>query len=345
MHPSSLRAPWPVLLSLLVFWALWLRPARALAEPWFGWGQSHAEDRYQNGDLDTEDLVDGTIVGRGQNGAQNVRTGTWLTLGGFFRKLETGQDDVGLLLILNVAFDKVAQGSVHDLGASSIADGTAKWRPLPAVPEPPPSAPALLPPSPAPVATVPPSLPPVERTRMVVTPSVARRAVAASWRTSGLGVDDARIDSMVARARASAALPEVRLRAMRVILDGSQAGVIPEDTSTYETAGADMWLEGRLTWRLDRLLYADDEPTLERVRLERQDARTRVAGKVLDALFQWQRAWFSVHADKPGTREATDAAMRLVEVEAGLDVMTGGWFGAWAAQIKADDASRDSGSP
>jgi hypothetical protein len=37
--------------------------------------------------------------------------------------------------------------------------------------------------------------------------------------------------------------------------------------------------------------------------------------------------------------------MRLVEAEAGLDVMTGGWFGAWAAQIKADDASRDSGSP
>lgn len=150
---------------------------------------------------------------------------------------------------------------------------------------------------------------------------------------------------MVARARASAALPEARFRAMRVVLDGSHAGVIPDDTSTYATAGADMWLEGRLTWRLDRLLYADDEPTLERVRLERQDARTRVAGKVLDALFQWQRAWFSVHTATPGTREATDATLRLIEAEAGLDVMTGGWFGVWIEEIKGVDASRQDGSP
>jgi hypothetical protein len=338
-----------------------LRASPALAEPWFGWGQNRAEDRYESGDLDTEDLVDGTIVGRSHNGAQNVRAGSWLTLGSFWRKLEGGHDDVGILLILSVAFDKVAQGNVRESGGGSIADSTAKWRPPSPVPEPP--TPTVSPtPMPAPAATPPPF---AERTRVVVTPSVARRAVAAAWRASGLGVDDARIDSMVARARASAALPEARFRAMRVVLDGSHAGVIPDDASTYDTAGADMWLEGRLTWRLDRLLYADDEPTLERVRLERQDARTRVAGKVLDALFQWQRAWLSVHTSKPATREATDATMRLIEAEAGLDVMTGGWFGAWVSRIKDeirdetregtgeetgeetrnDDASRHGGSP
>ena len=91
-------------------------------------------------------------------------------------------------------------------------------------------------------------------------------------------------------------------------------------------------LEGRLTWRLDRLLFADDEPSLERLRLDREEARGKVAGKVLDALFQWQRARLALDALKPGTREATDATMRLVEAEAGLDVLTGGWFGAWAAE-------------
>jgi hypothetical protein len=338
MHPPLRHALRLVLSLALVLGAL-LRSSRALAEPWFGWGQNHAEDRYESGDLDSEDIVDGTIVGRSHNGAENVRAGSWLSLGGFFRKPEVGQADVGILLILSVAFDKVAQGSVHDLGGS-IADGTAKTRPAPPAPDPPPLT--LLPP-PAPSAPAPP--PPVDPSRVVITPSVARRAVAAAWRTSGLGVDDARIDSMVARARASAALPEARFRAMRVVLDGSHAGVIPEDTSTYDTAGADMWLEGRLTWRLDRLLYADDEPTLERVRLERQDARTRVAGKVLDALFQWQRAWLSVHVATPGSREATDATLRLIEAEAGLDVMTGGWFGAWIEGIKGDDSLRSVGGP
>jgi hypothetical protein len=340
MHLPLRRAVRFVLWALTP-WALLLRSSPATAEPWFGWGQNHAEDRYASGDLDTEDLVDGTIVGRSHNGAEDIRAGTWVTLGGFWRKVESGQHDVGLLLILSVAFDKVGQGSVHDLGGGSLADSTAKSRPPPLLPDPaPPTAAPPSPPAPLPSPPL-----PVEQTRVVVTPGVARRAVAAAWRASGLGIDDARIDSMVARARASAALPEARFRAMRVVLDGSQAGVIPEDTNTYETAGADMWLEGRLTWRLDRLLYADDEPTLERVRLERQDARTRVAGKVLDALFQWQRAWLSVHVATPGTREATDATMRLIEAEAGLDVMTGGWFGAWAAQIRAEDSARESGSP
>jgi hypothetical protein len=337
MHPRLPQALRFVIPSALLLGAL-LRSSSARAEPWFGWGQNHAEDRYENGDLDSEDLVDGTIVGRSHNGGENVRAGSWLTLGAFWRKLDTGQEDLGILAILSVAFDKAAQGSVHDLGGS-IADGTAKSRSIPPVPEAPPP---LLPP-PAPVATPPP--PPAEPTRVVVTPGIARRAVAAAWRASGLGVDDARIDSMVARARASAALPEARLRAMRVVLDGSHAGIIPEDTSTYDTAGADLWFEGRLTWRLDRLLYADDEPTLERVRLERQDARTRVAGKVLDALFQWQRAWFSMHVATPGTREATDATMRLIEAEAGLDVMTGGWFGSWVEAVKDDDSVRQGGGP
>jgi hypothetical protein len=151
-------------------------------------------------------------------------------------------------------------------------------------------------------------------------------------------VDDARVDSMIARARSSAALPEARFRAMRVfLLDGAPPSILPIDSTSYTSTSPTLVLEGRLTWRLDRLLFADDEPSLERLRLDREDARSKVAGRVLDALFQWQRAWLAVHTVKPGTREATDATMRLVEAEAGLDVMTGGWFGAWAAETRGPD--------
>jgi hypothetical protein len=283
----------PRLLAALLLPAFLLALARpAHADPWFGWGQTKLEDGYASGDLDIEDLLDGAKVGKSQNGAEQVRAGTWVSLGGFWRVLSGGYQDVGILVVAGVAFDKLGQGRAH--GGAFIGDGTAKLQPV----APPPPAP-LPPPAPSPA-------PAEEPTGVVVTSAVARKAVAAAWRTSGLGVDDSKIDGMVARARASAALPEARFRAMRVFL-----------------------LDGRLTWRLDRLLYADDEPSLERLRLERADARSKIAGRVLEALFQWQRAWLAVHSAKPGTREATDATMRLIEAEAGLDVMTGGWFGAF----------------
>jgi len=255
-----------------------------------------------------------------------VHAGTWVSLGGFWRVLTGGYQDAGALVMAGVAFDKLAAGSARDPELSG--DSSAKAMPARDGPEPPPSPP----PPPPPVVVAAPTGD--ESARVLVTPAVARRAVAAAWKSAGLGVDDARIDSMVARARSSAALPEARFRAMRVfLLDGSESTVVPIDTSSYESAGATLVIEGRLTWRLDRLLYADDEPSLERLRLERQDARSKVAGRVIDALFQWQRAWLAVRAAKPGSREAAEATMRLVEAAASLEVMTGGWFDAWAASL------------
>jgi hypothetical protein len=295
-----------------------LAPSPARADPWFGWGDNRLEDRFIDGDLDVEDLVEGTHVARSRGGSQKVRAGSWLSLGGFFRTVDQKQD-VGVMVLVGVAFDRMAEGPVHQLsrqelvaplGAEAFADGPA-----------PPHTVVLVAPSPAPTSPL-----------LLVTPVVARHAVTAAWKTSGLGVDDARIDAMIARARASAALPETRLRMMKVVNDSSQIGVIPTDTSTYDIAGANLYLEARLTWRLDRLLYADDEPTLERTRLERQDARERVAGKVVDSLFQWQRARITEQGALVGSKEAIDASLRLAEAEAALDILTGGWFGGWVAR-------------
>src|SRR5580658_706322 len=286
--------------------ALLLRVSPAWAEPWFGWGQNRAEERYLNGDLDVEDLVTGTVTGRSRHERGETHAGTWISIGGFYRTFEIGSQDVGLLLVAGIAFDRLDRGRREGPDNAFLGDGT--------------KPPAASPPSSEPTATPAPSVM-NEPSRVVVTPAVARHAVQFAWRTAGLGVTDAAINSMIARARASAALPEARLRAMRVfLLDGSQSTIVPLDTSSYGTEGATLVLEGRLTWRLDR-----------------QDARSKVAGRVLDALFQWQRAWLAVHKATPGTREATDATMRLIESEAGLDVMTGGWFGAWAAEVRERD--------
>ena len=94
----------------------------------------------------------------------------------------------------------------------------------------------------------------------------------------------------------------------------------------YDAVGANLVLELRLTWRLDRVLYAGDEPTLERVRLERQDARSRLATRTLEVLFAWQRAVVAVEEAAPGSPAAAESRLRADEARATLDVLTAGWF-------------------
>jgi hypothetical protein len=298
---------------------------RAHADPWFGAGDNAIEDRFLDGDIDVEDLVEGMHVARSRAGSQHLRSGSWLSLGSFFRTVD-GKEDFGAMLVFSGALDRVAAGPVHQLSLPELPDAFTEGALVASYIGDGPVVPVRVTPSPSPAAAAAPA------PALLVTPVVARHAVTAAWKTSGLGVDDARIDAMIARSRTSAALPETRLRVMKVFNDSSQIGVIPTDTSTYDIAGANLYLEGRLTWRLDRLLYADDEPTLERTRLERQDARERVAAKVVDSLFQWQRALIAERGAIAGSKEAIDASLRLAEAEAALDILTGGWFGGWVAR-------------
>lgn len=172
-----------------------------------------------------------------------------------------------------------------------------------------------------------------DRPRFPVTPHVARAAVQAAWRTVGMSPDDARVESLISRARSSALLPETRLRAMRLVNERSSANLITEDVRTYDSAGQNLTFEARLTWRLDRLLFADDEITLERVRLDRHDARSKLAHRVLEALFHWQRAWLAAESSDRGSQEEMEATIRMVEAEATLDVLTGGWFSPWRQRL------------
>jgi hypothetical protein len=66
-----------------------------------------------------------------------------------------------------------------------------------------------------------------------------------------------------------------------------------------QTGGADLLLEARATWTLDRLVFADEELGIER--LTEAEARDR-------------------------------AELERFEAEAALDVLTGGWFAAEIAR-------------
>lgn len=175
---------------------------------------------------------------------------------------------------------------------------------------------------------------------------LARGAVEAAWRAAGLALDDERLDSIVARARWSAILPEARLRAVR-FEDARLSLDTGTDTSRLrDSAGANIGFEARLTWRFDRLVYADDEPQFERLRVEHRDARTRIGAKVLEAYVHWQRAATDLRllpAGQTGSREEADLVLRMVEAEAALDILTQGWFGAHKPRVKRDGARTEQG--
>ena len=284
----------PSLPSLAGFSALLLAsctlawPARAA--PWFDAQDTALEDSYADGDIDEEDHE---ALRLASPGSSDVRGESWVSVMAFERSLLTGKHDVGGILVLGLALDRVAQGDVHRIGD----------RPAPGA-----EAPA------------------VEDPRRL--PALARRCVAAAWKASGLADDDARLASIAARSRVSALLPETRVRAMRLWDDAAHATTLAttNDTSYYDAIGANLVLEARLTWRLDRLLYAGDEPALERLRLERQDARARLATRTLEVLFAWERAGMEQATAAPGSREEGAALLRAAEAEATLDVLTGGWF-------------------
>jgi hypothetical protein len=275
--------------------------SRARADPLFGWGQNALEDAYDERDFDEEDLV-GARTGAFTT-ALDLHGQSWISLVGLAKWLRSGRTDYGGMVVVGLAFDRIAAGG----NAHVIADPARL--PLPAQ-------------LPADAAAAPKEEP------APVPPKLARSCVAAALRASGLGVDDAKLDALVSRARESAYFPETRLRAMRLWSDADHVTTLAttDTPNFYDAVGANLVLELRLTWRLDRLLYSGEESAIERVRLERQDARARLATHVLEVLFAWQRAIVQAQGAIVGSREEAEAHLRIAETEATLDVLTAGWF-------------------
>ncbi|MCW5832391.1 MAG: hypothetical protein KIS78_08135 [Labilithrix sp.] len=280
------------LLLFFVFFVAALLAQRTPAEgaPRRAFASTAHEDAVADGDLDQEDLdtsplsvLDGASSGRPVLG--RPRGSTWVSLVGFSRQAFGGErQEIGGMLVVGLPLDRFARANTRMTT--------------------PPLAPALELAQASAREDVSASEPTFE---LALTPRLARSCVTAAWRAAGLGADDGRLDAIVSRARWSAALPEARLRAVRtddarLSLDTTTA----TDTSRLrDSTGANVGFEARLTWRFDRLIYADDEPAFERIRLEHRDARARIGAKVLEALFHWQRAALDLRAPpaQQGTRD------------------------------------------
>ena len=143
------------------------------------------------------------------------------------------------------------------------------------------------------------------------------------------------------RARASAALPVLRLRATRTTDESLRLTPTSSDPYRYTQAGgASLALEAQATWNLDRAVFADEELQVEHLRRLRAQQDARLVEDVLRALFAWQRAVVDAAAPDAPPEERELAELRVIEAEVRLDVMTGGWFSPRAPALRKNALSR-----
>lgn len=155
-------------------------------------------------------------------------------------------------------------------------------------------------------------------------PSNAIRAlVVAAWKSAGVDRDEA-LGDLAARARASALAPEVRLRALRGIDAGARLYRVEDGDRATVSDGTQTLFEARLSWRLDRLVFADEEVAIERIRLERAELKQRISAKVLDLVLRFQRARRAASDPELLGHERDEASLTAVECLLALDALTGG---------------------
>ncbi|HKO53202.1 MAG TPA: hypothetical protein VJV79_36080 [Polyangiaceae bacterium] len=156
---------------------------------------------------------------------------------------------------------------------------------------------------------------------------LARGAVRHALLSAGHPNARSRLFGLAARARSSAVLPELGVRTLRS--SGQLLRLTPtvDDPNRYTQAGtSELTIEARLTWHLDRLLFADEEVALERLQIERDAAERRLVDYVLERLSLWQRG--RVRAVDPNTEpeQRETAELDAIAAAVELDVLTDGWF-------------------
>jgi hypothetical protein len=156
--------------------------------------------------------------------------------------------------------------------------------------------------------------------------------------------EPARARNLVARARWAGWLPEVRLRVDRRFgrtesedlgrstLD-ALASPVGVDTSN------DVRYEGRATWDLSRIIFNPDELGAESQALRMADVRREVELLVVRLYFERRRLKTeAVTTDASDTASRFRLELRVQEIEAELDAVTGGAFSRLRA-ARGGDAS------
>lgn len=182
----------------------------------------------------------------------------------------------------------------------------------------------------------------------VISPKLARAVAKAALVAAGYHGLGADLAAASGRARWSAALPDLRLRAARAVDETARvdyAGDLIGDTRL--TGRADLRFEAALTWRLSELIFSGREPALARIQLTFLRQRQEVVRSALTLLFRWQKAQNLLNDPLRFPEERAEAMLAAVEAEVQLAVLTDGWFSServlgapWMIARTADEADR-----
>jgi hypothetical protein len=261
----------------------------ARAEPW----TSAPEDVFVDGDRDAFDPVPGRPGAQGGRGA-----GLYVALSGSLRRTPSSEERAAYV-VLGLPLDALLDGRPR-----APIPQHALYTDVGIAPANPAAAPGELPPP---------------------SPLLARAVARAALRAAGVEDGHARLDDLASRARKSALLPETRLRATRYVDDRASVDALPEQSRLVDSSSHTVGLEARLTFRLDRLVFADEETHLERARLDLETFRARLTSKALELLFRHHRARLAA-ARAVADAEREERAAEVAELAAALDALTAGYF-------------------
>jgi hypothetical protein len=130
-------------------------------------------------------------------------------------------------------------------------------------------------------------------------------------------------------------LPELVLRAARSTDQTLRLSPTATDAAVYDytqTGGADLLLEARATWTLDRLVFADEELGVERLRLDHARSEAQLVDRIVALVFDWERARQVLATPDAEPEARLKAELDELQAEATLDVLTDGWFSAELAR-------------
>jgi hypothetical protein len=149
--------------------------------------------------------------------------------------------------------------------------------------------------------------------------------------------EPARARSLVQRARWAALLPELRVRVDRRFartesLDLGRSAADPLETPVGVDSINDMRYEWRATWDLGRIVFNPDEVGASTHALRMAEVRREIETVVIRLYFERRRLKAEALASDgtvgaPGVRNE----IRVQELEAEMDALTGGAFSRWTS--------------
>jgi hypothetical protein len=152
--------------------------------------------------------------------------------------------------------------------------------------------------------------------------------VAAALRVARYPAVRAELESLRARTRSAALLPQLSLRASHSTDQTLRLTPTLDAPDRFsQSGGAGVVLEARLSWQLDRLIYDKDELSVLRIGAERANAAGKLVAEVLAQIFAWNRAMRRQREPGLDDEAREEAQVAALEAELRLDVLTDGWFG------------------